>query len=98
MNVTELIRYIEPTQNNGMKFVRRNMEGSVFMLNLLRFRDIADYTSYPELTPNEPISGAEAFDRYIKHALPFLHESEGEIVFMGNDIGLRPLKILACSP
>ncbi|GAB6930622.1 DUF1330 domain-containing protein [Paenibacillus sp. JCM 10914] len=84
MSLTKMIRYIEPTQNNGMKFVRRNIEGCIFMLNLLRFRDIADYTSHPELAPDEPISGAEAFDRYIKHTLPFLHESEGEIVFMGN--------------
>jgi hypothetical protein len=32
------------------------------MLNLLRFREIADYSANPELTPAEPISGAEAFE------------------------------------
>lgn len=48
------------------------------MLNLLRFRDVADYTANPELTPEVPISGAVAFKRYIEHTLPFLRESGGE--------------------
>lgn len=42
------------------------------MLNLLRFRKIADYTSHPELAPNQTISGEEAFQCYIQHTLPFL--------------------------
>lgn len=29
------------------------------MLNLMRFRDVADYKANPELTPEVPISGAE---------------------------------------
>ena len=32
----------------------------------------------------EPLSGAEAFDRYIKHTLPSLRESGGEVMFLGN--------------
>ncbi|WP_145331026.1 DUF1330 domain-containing protein [Paenibacillus xylanexedens] len=81
--MTEPIRYIEPTQSSGMKLVRRNMTGSIFMLNLLSFRKVANYTSHPELAPEQPISGAEAFQRYIQHTLPFLQESGGEIIFMG---------------
>jgi hypothetical protein len=54
------------------------------MLNLMRFRDVADYTANPELTPEVPISGAEAFNRYIEHTLPFLRESGGEIMFLGD--------------
>jgi len=53
------------------------------MLNLLRFRDIADYSANPELAPETPISGADAFDRYIQHTLPFLRESGGDVVFLG---------------
>ncbi|CAM4470933.1 hypothetical protein [Paenibacillus xylanexedens] len=80
--MTESSGYIEPTQNSGMKLVRRNIKGSIFMLNLLRFRKIADYTSHPELAPNQTshpelapnqtISGEEAFQCYIQHTLPFL--------------------------
>ena len=53
------------------------------MLNLLRFRQIADYSASPELAPNAPISGAEACDRYIAHTLPHLKKSGGELLFMG---------------
>jgi hypothetical protein len=54
------------------------------MLNLLRFRDVADYTGHPELAPEEPISGAEAYVRYMAHAEPFVREAGGEVVFFGH--------------
>src|SRR5262249_25475212 len=54
------------------------------MLNLLRFRDVADYAAHPALKPDTPINGAEAFDRYIAHTLPYLIESGGELIFMGD--------------
>ncbi|UPG93934.1 DUF1330 domain-containing protein [Luteibacter aegosomatissinici] len=76
-------RYLEPTQAAGRAFVGRGLTGNVVMLNLLRFRDIADYSEHPVLAPASPISGAEAFDRYIEHTLPFLRESGGELLFVG---------------
>jgi uncharacterized protein (DUF1330 family) len=53
------------------------------MLNLLRFRKVADYSANPHLAPDETISGAEAYDRYIALTLPFLKESGGEVLFSG---------------
>ena len=53
------------------------------MLNLLRFRDIADYSAHPELAPDTPISGAEAFARYVAHTLPLLRDSGGDLLFLG---------------
>lgn len=76
-------QYLEPTQNAGKLFVQRNLEGSIVMLNLLRFRQIADYSAHPEIAPALPISGAEAFDQYIRHTLPFLHDSGGELLLLG---------------
>jgi len=75
--------YLEPTQEAGRAFVMRGIEGPVVMLNLLRFREQADYSHAPELAPSEPISGAQAFERYVEHALPFLAASGGELLFMG---------------
>lgn len=72
-----------PTQEAGRKFVMRQIQGSVVMLNLLRFRDIADYSESPELIPKEPLSGRQAYQLYIEHTLPFLTKSGGEILFMG---------------
>jgi len=76
-------RYLEPTQESGSSFVTRRITGEVVMLNLLRFREIADYSASPDLAPESAISGAEAFQRYIDHALPYLRESGGEVVFLG---------------
>lgn len=80
---TQSVCYLEPTQQSGRAFIMRGIQGSVVMLNLLRFRKTADYSATPDLAPKTPISGAEAFDRYIDHTLPFLHESGGDILFLG---------------
>jgi hypothetical protein len=76
-------RYLEPTQEAGRAFVMRQMEGPVTMLNLLRFREMADYSQTPELAPDIPISGAAAFYRYVEHTLPYLRESGGDLMFLG---------------
>ena len=41
--------YFEPTQEAGAALFRRQINGAVVMLNLLRFRDTADYSEHPEL-------------------------------------------------
>ena len=61
----------------------RKISGSVVMLNLLRFRDYADYSETPELAPNHTISGEKAYQLYINHTLPYLEKSGGEVLFMG---------------
>lgn len=75
--------YREPTQASGRAFVERGLQGPVVMLNLLRFRPVADYAATPELAPPAPISGAAAFERYIAHTLPHLRASGGELLFLG---------------
>lgn len=75
--------YLMPTQEAGRDFVMRKIKGHVIMLNLLRFRKIADYSASPELMPDKPISGKEAYQLYIDHTLPFLKSSGGEILLMG---------------
>ncbi len=53
------------------------------MLNLLRFRAVADYSQHPKLAPDAPISGREAYERYMAHTLPFLDEAGSALVFSG---------------
>lgn len=74
--------YIEPTQEAGAALFKRNIEGEVIMLNLLRLRETADYSNTPELSPESPISGKEAFQKYIDHTLPFLKRSGGELILL----------------
>jgi hypothetical protein len=76
--------YLEPTQEAGRALMMRGITGPVVMLNLMRFRAVADYSATPELAPPAPISGAEAYDRYIAHTLPFLTRSGGELFFLGD--------------
>lgn len=78
-----MTRYLEVSQEAGRAFFMRGLSGSVVMLNLLRFREQADYSANPELAPKEPISGAAAYQRYIEHTLPFLKKSGGEVLFLG---------------
>jgi hypothetical protein len=83
-NMNETARYLEPTQESGRAFVMRKMVGEIVMLNLLRFRAIADYSATPDLAPPAPISGAEAFQRYIDHTLPYPRETGGDLLFLGH--------------
>ena len=53
------------------------------MLNLLRFRRIADYSATPHLAPEKPISGTEAYRLYVEHTLPYLEKSGGKVIFLG---------------
>jgi uncharacterized protein (DUF1330 family) len=75
--------YLEPSRAAGRALLERGIDGEVVMLNLLRFRDVADYSATPELAPEMPISGAEAYDRYVAHTLPHLRKRGGEIIFLG---------------
>jgi uncharacterized protein (DUF1330 family) len=77
------VRYLEPTHEAGRAFVARAIEGTIVMLNLLRFREFADYSANPGLAPQVAITGAEAYDRYIAHTLPYLEESGGDLLFLG---------------
>jgi uncharacterized protein (DUF1330 family) len=76
-------RFLEVSHEAGAALFARNISGEIMMLNLLRFRDVADYSANPELMPSKPISGAEAFQKYIDHTLPLLKKSGGDLVFLG---------------
>ena len=76
-------RFLEVSQEAGAAFFSQNIPGPVTMLNLLRFREVADYSAHPELMPDEPISGAAAYQKYIDYTMPFLKENGGDLVFLG---------------
>ncbi|MEM7157546.1 MAG: DUF1330 domain-containing protein [Myxococcota bacterium] len=55
----------------------------IVMLNLLRFREQAQYPSGSE---HAPCSGAQAYARYGAHALPAVKAAGGEVVFRGRAV------------
>ncbi len=75
--------YLDPSDENARRLFERGIEGPVTMLNLLRFREVADYSGFPALAPPEPISGSAAYDRYVRHTIPFLAASGGSVTFFG---------------
>jgi hypothetical protein len=75
--------FIDPTEETVAALVSRGIEGAVVMLNLLRLRAVADYSGHPALAPASPISGREAYELYVRHTLPFLRESGGELLYLG---------------
>ena len=75
--------YLEPTQESGRAFFMRGITGKVVMLNLLRFRAVADYSTTPELAPDRPITGEAAYRLYMNHTVPYLEKSGGRLLFYG---------------
>jgi hypothetical protein len=84
METLHQIRHLEPTQASGRALMDRVIEGNIVMLNLLRFRSVADYSASPHLAPEKPITGAEAYQRYVAHTMPYLVASGGALLFSGD--------------
>ena len=75
--------YLDPSDANAVALFTRNLNGPLVMLNLLRLREVADYSQHPELAPTSEISGREAYDKYVAHTLPFLEASGGQLLYLG---------------
>ncbi|MEE9415326.1 MAG: DUF1330 domain-containing protein [Acidimicrobiales bacterium] len=75
--------YLAPTDESFMAVLGQGIEGPVTMLNLLRFRAIADYSDSPELAPEQPITGAAAYRRYIDAASAVVANAGGEVSLLG---------------
>ncbi|WGL15357.1 DUF1330 domain-containing protein [Microbulbifer bruguierae] len=75
--------YLHPKPEADEVLRASEADGPVVMLNLLRFREIADYRGNPDLAPDVPVSGAVAYKRYMAHSGPILARYGGEVIFMG---------------
>lgn len=75
--------YLDVAEAAGAAFFSKPIQGPIVMLNLLRFRAIANYANHPALQPAEPISGKDAYDRYMEATMPFLRKRGGEVLFIG---------------
>jgi len=72
---------IEPTDEQFQRFVHDIKEpGAIVMINLLRYRDHAQYPVGSDATP---CSGRAAYQRYAAVALSMVEQVGGKIVWMG---------------
>ncbi|WP_299675242.1 DUF1330 domain-containing protein [uncultured Tenacibaculum sp.] len=78
-------RYVEVTQESGKEFFKNyQSKGRIVMLNLLKFKDVADYTDLETIKPDKEISGKEAYELYMTHTLPCIKKYGSEVLFKGN--------------
>ncbi|TYA71584.1 DUF1330 domain-containing protein [Seonamhaeicola marinus] len=75
--------YLNATEEAGKTFYLSDISGSFIMLNLLSFKEVADYSNFKTIAPKEDITGAEAYQLYIENTLPFLKEAGSEVIFKG---------------
>ena len=75
--------HLEPTQESGRALFLRGISGPVTMLNLLRFREVADYSKHPWLAPREPITGRAAYELYVAHSTPHVEAAGSRVTFLG---------------
>lgn len=76
--------YLAPTDRTATATLARGLQGPVVMLNLLKFRDIADYAHAPHLAPVDPIPGRAAYALYEAGIAPLLAASGGAVLFSGS--------------
>jgi uncharacterized protein (DUF1330 family) len=75
---------VEPTEAQLAVVGELGADRPVVMLNLLRFRDVADYEDHPDLAPDSPISGAEAYQRYGQAAQVHLGEVGASVEYFAS--------------
>lgn len=73
---------IEPSPEQLQQLVAAaSAESAIVMINLLRYRDRAEY---PPGSNAEPCSGREAYQRYGAGVTPLLADAGGKILWMGS--------------
>ena len=75
--------FVDVSAAQGAHFFGSPDDGPVVMLNLLRFRDHADYSHAPSLEPAGGTSGAHAYRLYMAAIEPLLEASGGKLIFSG---------------
>lgn len=77
-------KYINPTEAAAIALFSKDIKGEVVMLNMIKYKVIADYSEHVELAPKLTITGEQAYQLYRQHTQPFLEKSGGEVIFMGS--------------
>ncbi len=67
-------KYLDLTKEQLKAFIELPADGPFKMLNLLKFKDKVE---------GSEMSGADAYKKYMKAALPFFETSKAKIIFFG---------------
>lgn len=92
-----MVNYLDASEESGKEFYRRfHNKGRIVLLNLLKFKEIADYTSHGNIKPTLEITGEEAYRLYLENTIPELEKVGSRILYYGKSgrylIGPQHLK------
>ncbi len=77
--------FLKPTDEAGKQFYQDfSDKGRVTMLNLLKFKDKADYSGLDSLKPANEITGKEAYQLYMDKTLVELKKIGSKVIFYGD--------------
>ncbi|RKN78173.1 DUF1330 domain-containing protein [Ulvibacterium marinum] len=77
--------YIGPTDESQKEFyLQFKGKGPITMLNLVKFKPIAEYSGTGMPQAKERISGKEAYAKYLELTLPVMKKAGGNIKFYGS--------------
>lgn len=72
--------HLTPSPESIGAFIQRGVTGPVTMLNLMRFRDVADYNAAPGTDPGGAITGRSAYDEYLAATAPLFAQAGAEVI------------------
>lgn len=76
--------YLNASEESGKEFYRNfHDKGRIVLLNLLKFRKIADYTSHRNIKPAVEITGEEAYRLYLESTIPELEKAGSRMLYYG---------------
>ena len=75
--------YLEATPEASINFYKQQQEGEIVMLNLLKFRDKADYSMLENASEIQERTGQEAYQVYMDAISPTLSAMGSEVLFYG---------------
>lgn len=79
-----MVNYLDASEESGKEFYRRfHNKGRIVLLNLLKFKEIADYTSHGNIKPTVEITGEEAYRLYLESTIPELEKVGSRILYYG---------------
>ncbi|MGD1848638.1 MAG: DUF1330 domain-containing protein [Salibacteraceae bacterium] len=77
--------YLNATDASGRAFYMAfHSKGPIIMINLLRYRSVADYADYPELAPEQEVTGEAAYELYMKATQQHLEKAGSKVLYFGD--------------
>lgn len=80
-----MTKHLKASKEAGQKFYEKfRTKGKITMLNLLKFKPLADYTEYKSIQPTSQITGRKAYELYLDATKPEIDKLGAKVLFAGD--------------